>query len=85
MYRVLQALVVPLEVSAHKFCLQNTPTVLQQYMPCTTAGSLRFSTKGPSGTTGSTSVVPLGLAATVHLVVPLQLGSGVHLVPWDAL
>ena len=61
------------------------PTVPERYQCGTTAGFICSSTKGPSGTTASTAVVPPDLAATVPHVVPLQLGSGVHQVPWDAL
>ena len=65
--------------------LAEHPTVPERYQCGTTAGLLCFSTKGPSGTTASTAVVPLDLAATVPHVVPRQLGSGIHQVPWDAL
>ena len=65
--------------------LAETPTVPERYQCGTTAGFLCSSTKGPSGTTASTAVVPPDLAATVPHVVPLQLGSGVHQVPQDFL
>ena len=84
-YRLLQAAVVPLEVPAEKRSSQNTLTVPERYQCGTTAGLLCFSTKGPSGTTASTAVIPLDLAATVPHVVPLLLGPGVHQVPWDDL
>ena len=61
------------------------PTVPERYQCGTTADFLCSSTKGPSGTTASTAVVPPDLAATVPHTVPLQLVSGVHQVPWDAL
>ena len=84
-YRLLQAavvpLVVPLEVPADERSSQNTLTVPERYQCGTTAGFLCYSTKGPSGTTASTAVVPPDVAATVPHVVPLQLGSGVHQVP----
>ena len=88
-YRLPQAavvpLVVPLEVPPDKKSSQNTLTVPKRYQCGTTTGYFVSLTKGPSGTTASTAVVPPDLAATVPHVVPLQLGSGVHLVPWGAL
>ena len=65
--------------------LAEHPTVPERYQCGTTAGCLCYSTKGPSGTTASTAVVPPDLAATVPYAVPLQLGSGVHQVPQDFL
>ena len=51
--------------------LAEHPTVPERYQCGTTAGFLYSSTKGPSGTTASTAVIPPDLAATVPHVVPL--------------
>ena len=47
--------------------LAEHPSGTLRYLPSTTAGFLRYYMKGPSGTTGSTAVVPPGLAASVPM------------------